>query len=99
MNDRRTPVASTDDLSGKARTSADETGAPASRRGGIVGRNAFHLLIGQIASTALSIVFNAMLARMLGAADFGDYFLVMSLTYFAYAAVDWGQNAYLIREV
>ena len=92
-------VASINDLSSKARTSTGETGAPASRQGGIVARNAFHLLVGQIASTALSIAFNAALARMLGAADFGVYFLVSSMSNFAYVAVDWGQSVYLIREV
>src|SRR5260370_35878008 len=97
MSDRRTPVAATDDLSGKARTSTDETGAPASRQGGIVGRNAFHLLVGQIASTALSIVFNAVLARMLGAADFGVSFLLMSLANFAYVAVASRQRAYVTQ--
>src|SRR5262245_59554917 len=66
---------------------------------GIVRRNAFHLLVGQIASTVLSIAFSAVLARMLGAADFGVYFLVMSLSNFAYVAVDWGQSVYLIRAV
>jgi O-antigen/teichoic acid export membrane protein len=98
MNDRRTPVASADDFSGKASTT-DETGAPAVRQGGILGRNAFHLLVGQVASTGLSIVFNAVLARMLGPTDFGVYFLVMSLTNFAYVAVDWGQSAYLVQAV
>jgi O-antigen/teichoic acid export membrane protein len=92
-------VASTDDLSGKTGTSADEAGAPASRQGGIVRRNAFNLLVGQIASTVLSIAFSAVLARMLGAADFGVFFLVMSLSSFAYVAVDWGQSVYLIRAV
>jgi O-antigen/teichoic acid export membrane protein len=92
-------VASTDDLSGNARTSADETGASASHQAGIVRRNAFNLLVGQIASTVLSIAFSAVLARMLGAADFGVYFLVMSLSNFAYVAVDWGQSVYLIRAV
>jgi len=92
-----TSVATTDE-SRKARTSTGETGVPASHQGGIVGRNAFHLLVGQIASTALSIALNALLGRMLGAADFGVYFLVMTLSNFAYVAVDWGQSVYLMRE-
>jgi O-antigen/teichoic acid export membrane protein len=77
----------------------DETRAPASRQGDVLARNAFHLLVGQIASTILSIAFNAVLARTLGAADFGVYFLLMSMSTFAYAIVDWGQSVYLIREV
>jgi O-antigen/teichoic acid export membrane protein len=92
-------VASTDDLPGKPRTSTDKTRAPASRQGGVLARNAFHLFLGQIASTVLSIAFTAVLGRQLGAADFGVYFLLMSMSTFAYVVVDWGQSAYLIREV
>jgi O-antigen/teichoic acid export membrane protein len=92
-------VTSTDNFPGKARTSTDETREAASRQGGFLARNAFHLLLGQIASTSLSIAFSAMLARQLGAGDFGIYFLLMSMSTFAYVVVDWGQKACLIREV
>jgi O-antigen/teichoic acid export membrane protein len=71
--------------------------APA-RPGGALARNAFFLLLGQIASTALSIAFSAALGRNLGAADFGVYFILVSMSTFAYVVVDWGQSAYLIRE-
>jgi O-antigen/teichoic acid export membrane protein len=37
-------------------------------------RNAFHLLVAQIASTVLSIAFSAVMTRMLGAADFRGLF-------------------------
>jgi O-antigen/teichoic acid export membrane protein len=63
-----------------------------------VALNAFHLLLGQIASTALSIALSAALGRTLGPADFGVYFLVLSMSTFAYVVVDWGQSALLIRE-
>src|SRR5262249_19290884 len=56
-------------------------------------------LLGQVATTALSIVLNAVLARSLGAADFGLLYLVTSMANFAYVVVDWGQGSYLIREV
>jgi PST family polysaccharide transporter len=62
-------------------------------------RNAFHLVLGQIGSTALSIVLNAALARSLGVADFGLLYLVTSISTFAYVFVEWGQAVYLIREV
>ncbi len=64
-----------------------------------VARNAFHLILGQAASTILAIVFSAALGRTLGASDFGLYFLISSFATFAYVVVDWGQLFYLIREV
>jgi O-antigen/teichoic acid export membrane protein len=65
----------------------------------MVARNAFDLLLGQVATTALAIGLNAVLARFLGAADFGLLYLVTSMAIFAYVLVDWGQDSYLIREV
>jgi len=72
--------------------------APGSARATIA-RNAFHLVLGQVATTALAIVFSAALGRSLGARDFGVYFLVTSFATFAYVLVDWGQQFYVIREV
>jgi O-antigen/teichoic acid export membrane protein len=65
----------------------------------VVARNAFHLLAGQVATTALSIGLNAILARSLGAAEFGLLFLVTSMAGFAHVVVEWGQDSYLVREV
>jgi O-antigen/teichoic acid export membrane protein len=65
---------------------------------GVLARNAFYLLLGQVVSTALSIVLSAALGRKLGPADFGVYFLLMSMSTFAYVFVDWGQSALVIRE-
>jgi O-antigen/teichoic acid export membrane protein len=65
---------------------------------GVLARNAFHLLLGQVASTALSIGLSAALGRTLGPADFGVYFLLLSMSTFAYVFVDWGQSALLVRE-
>jgi hypothetical protein len=62
-------------------------------------RNAFYLVIGQVSTTALAIVFSAALGRSLGAGDFGLYFLISSFSMFAYVVVDWGQQFYVIREV
>src|SRR5437879_5074592 len=64
-----------------------------------IARNAFHLVLGQVATTALAIVFSAALGRSLGARDFGLYFLITSFATFAYVLVDWGQVFYVIREV
>ncbi len=64
-----------------------------------IARNALHLVMGQVSLTALSILLNALLGRWLGAADFGALYLVTSMTWFSYVFVEWGQGAYLIREV
>jgi O-antigen/teichoic acid export membrane protein len=64
-----------------------------------VAKNAFHLVLGQVSTTALAIVFSAALGRSLGARDFGLYFLINSFSTFAYVVVDWGQQFYVIREV
>jgi O-antigen/teichoic acid export membrane protein len=64
-----------------------------------IARNAFNLVLGQVATTALAIVFSAALGRSLGARDFGLYFLITSFSTFAYVLVDWGQQFYVIREV
>jgi O-antigen/teichoic acid export membrane protein len=75
-----------------------QDGAPGSHHATIA-RNAFHLVLGQVATTALAIVFSAALGRSLGARDFGLYFLISSFSTFAYVLVDWGQQYYVIREV
>ncbi len=64
---------------------------------GTVARNAFHLVLGQAATTALAIVFSAALGRSLGTSDFGLYFLITSFATFAYVLVDWGQQIYVNR--
>jgi O-antigen/teichoic acid export membrane protein len=83
--------------------SSGGTGAvPAQRDPGgraVVARNAFNLVMGQVATTALAIVLSAALGRSLGPADFGVYFLVISFSSFAYVVVDWGQIYFVIREV
>jgi len=64
-----------------------------------VARNALHLVLGQVATTALAILLNAALGRALGAADFGLYFLISASSTFAYVLVDWGQQFYVVREL
>ena len=62
-------------------------------------RNVFNLLMGQISTTALTMVMSAALARTLGPADFGVLYLVTAVSTFAYVFVDWGHGAYMIREI
>ena len=72
--------------------------ATAGSLGYSLARNAFFLLAGQVGSTTLSIMLTAVLARWLGVVEFGVYYLVVTVSTFAYVVVDWGQNAYLTRE-
>lgn len=62
-------------------------------------RNALHLIFGQAASVTLGVVTSALLARSLGAIDFGLFYLVGSVSAFAYVLADWGTNTYLLREI
>lgn len=62
-------------------------------------RNAFFLVLGQVATTALAIVLSAALGRSLGAKDFGLYFLITTMCTFAYVFVEWGQPYFAIREI
>ena len=67
------------------------------RRGGMA-RNVIHLGLGQVATTILTILLTATMARMLGPSDFGLLYLLTSIATFAYVVVDWGHGPYIIRE-
>jgi len=80
----------------------EESGGHRARDGessAAIARNAFYLVLGQVATTALAIVLSAALARSLGAKDFGLYFLITTMSAFAYVFVEWGQQLFVIREV
>jgi O-antigen/teichoic acid export membrane protein len=62
-------------------------------------RNAFHLVVGQVSTMILGVLFSAVLGRNLGARDFGLYYLLSSFSAFALVVVDWGQQYFGIREV
>jgi O-antigen/teichoic acid export membrane protein len=82
-----------------APTPPDEAVATAPTPKGGMARNTVNLLMGQIMTTALTIVLSAVVARTLGAQDFGVLYLVTSVATFAYVFVDWGHGTYVIREV
>jgi O-antigen/teichoic acid export membrane protein len=63
-----------------------------------VARNALWLVLGQAVSTTLAIVLSAALGRSLGAADFGVYYLVTSITTLAFVFVEWGPSQ-VVRDV
>jgi O-antigen/teichoic acid export membrane protein len=62
-------------------------------------RNAANLLWGQVGTTALGIFLTAMLGRWLTPAEYGLYFVYLSMWTFAFVVVEWGQSQYLMREV
>jgi O-antigen/teichoic acid export membrane protein len=61
-------------------------------------RNAFFLVLSQAATLVLSLVLAAVLGRWLGVEEFGVYYLLVTVSTFAYVFIGWGQSAYLIRE-
>jgi O-antigen/teichoic acid export membrane protein len=69
----------------------------APRRGGML-RNAIHLGLGQVATTILTILLSATMARTLGPSDFGQLYLLMSIATFAYVLIDWGHGGIIGRE-
>ena len=70
---------------------------PAPTRG--LARNVFNLLIGQIGTTALTVLLSAAVARTLGPSDFGILYLITAVATFTYVFVDWGHGSYVIREI
>jgi O-antigen/teichoic acid export membrane protein len=77
----------------------EELGPAVRARGGDVARNAFFLVMGQVATTALAIVLSASLGRYLGAEDFGLYYLITTMALFTYVFVEWGQYYFVIRQL
>lgn len=62
-------------------------------------RNAFHLGLGQVATTALGILLTATIGRALGPSDFGTLYIIWTIVSFVALIVDWGQTAYITREM
>ena len=59
-------------------------------------KNAMFLVVAQAIVTPLSIVINIVMARSLGAEDFGHLYLAMTFAGFGFLFVEWGQGAMLI---
>lgn len=72
--------------------------APLPKRGGLV-QNLFHLGMGQVGTTVLTMLLSAAIARTLGAPEYGLLYLLTSIASFAYVFVDWGHGPYVTREV
>jgi O-antigen/teichoic acid export membrane protein len=80
-------------------TSGTGAAATGTRASAGLAKNAFYLVLGQAVTTALAILFNGAVGRMLGPTDFGVYFLILSFAGLANTVVDWGQQFYALREV
>jgi len=61
-------------------------------------RNFLHLGAGQVATTVLTIMLSATMARVLSLGEFGLLVLLMSIATFAFVVVDWGYSPLVIRE-
>src|SRR5713101_3886566 len=57
-----------------------QTVATGDTSGAGIARNAFYLVVGQAATTALAIVLSAALGRSLGPGDFGMYYLITTMS-------------------
>src|SRR4249920_3103339 len=61
----------------------------------LVLRNTMLLVLGQVLGMPLSIVLNAVMARYLGAEDFGYIYLASTFGSFGFLLVAWGQSGTL----
>src|SRR5438270_135078 len=69
------------------------------RAGGLVARNMLALVFSQFVTTPVSIVVNAVLARSLGAADFGIIYFANTVLLVVFLFVDWGGAFFVAGEV
>ena len=67
--------------------------------GSLVARNTLALVFSQFVTTPVSIVVNAVLARSLGAADFGIIYFANTTLLVAFLFVEWGGQFTLVSDV
>ena len=91
------PEAMPDLRAGTGPAPVAEGGAPA-RAGALVARNMLALVFSQFITTPVSMVVNAVLARSLGAADFGIIYFANTTLLVAFLFVEWGSQ-FLAGEV
>jgi len=63
-----------------------------------VARNALYLGLGQAATTTLAILLTGALGRWLGAADYGTYYVLLTMSTSVYMLLEWGQSLWVVRE-
>jgi O-antigen/teichoic acid export membrane protein len=61
-------------------------------------RNALFLALGQATTTALAILLTAALGRWLGVADYGTYYVLITMSTSVYLLIEWGQSLWVVRE-
>ncbi|MGE0766677.1 MAG: oligosaccharide flippase family protein [Hyphomicrobiaceae bacterium] len=64
-----------------------------------IARNVVFLSGAQVLSTILGIALASALGRTLGPADFGVYYIIVTIMSFASVIVDWGQSNLVVREI
>ena len=69
------------------------------REGAGVARNASFLVAGQVATAAISFAVTAVLARNLGAQDYGVFYLAATLVQSAFVLADFGQEYYVVGRI
>ena len=62
-------------------------------------RNTLFLVLSQFVSAPLSMIINAVLARKLGAEDFGNIYLASTMAALGFLFVDWGQTSTITQRV
>ena len=67
--------------------------------GRLVGRNTLALVASQFVTTPVSMVVNALLARRLGASNFGAVYLATTVLTLAFLFVEWGGTTQVAAEV
>jgi O-antigen/teichoic acid export membrane protein len=82
-----------------AATAPGEREADRPHAGHIVGRGMLALVVSQLITTPISIVVNAMLARQLGASDFGAIYFAITALGVWYLFVEWGGHALVAAAV
>lgn len=66
---------------------------------GLVLGNAFRLVVAQALAVPLAVATNALMARYVGAADFGHYYLASTFVGLGFVVVAWGQSGTLPARV
>jgi O-antigen/teichoic acid export membrane protein len=79
------------DATGSGSSATEPRTEPGTAQAGrLVGRNMLALVASQFVTTPVSMVVNAMLARSLGAANFGAIYLATTVLTLAFLFVEWG---------
>jgi O-antigen/teichoic acid export membrane protein len=80
-------------------TQTAASGPPPSNASKTIVKNTLIMLLGQVIGTPLSMAVTAVMARYLGAADYGDIYVAGTMTTFGFLFVDWGQGAVMAGRI